>query len=78
MCICLLLCFVVQSYFLQMSLELLAGAKMMTMLVDGKLNTTEYLPSYSIDYFNPYRLKDKSLYSDSSGYYVSVSIRAMI
>lgn len=56
-----------------MSLEISAGAALFTKLMDGHIYTGNYVPSYSIDFYNPYSNFDTSTYYSTSGYYISVS-----
>jgi hypothetical protein len=60
-----------------MSLEISAGATLFSMLLDGNIYNGNYLSSYSIDTYNPYRFPSSDYYS-TSGYFLSVSIIALV
>lgn len=67
----------VTSYFQQLSLDLLVGARVYSLVNDQQLNRSAfianhwYLPSYSIDPRNPYHLPNSNYSLANTGYFVS-------
>lgn len=67
----------VNTYFQQLSLDLLVGAQVYSLVNDKQLNRSSfitdnlYLPSYAIDPRNPYHLPNSNYSLNNTGYFVS-------